>query len=533
MRPMGNNREYFISQVKKKFINNGWITVYDNDDIYCGLAKEECANTMLGRSDWEIHLGNIGVDIYGDGRYVSGTDCDVTPFVYRRFDPDDIEILQEFRLLYNLRTKTVVGGVCYYGKDASGDECEVVRQVNKQVLVRLPFLKEFIAYKKRNLVLYFDTRLLAINAHTIDPLKRPLDTAKDYNGDDYIYQHTIIPCEDVGQGVDWVMGKCLLRYNQTDIKNLWEWPDEGFEDFIVGYNNNGEEIEHTCDKDHLSNYFVQKGNEPLEITPVYFRKEVLDRYYGNPNKYTVSDGMVQCDKYWSIKIDNDRNKYVVAILVDLGMIPYKEQKYWKTYNVAPPINAKLSNTANERWMNGQFCETSVAPDLVFKQEFESFAPKWKEHFGWDLFLPLTEGDKHRYKSLHFLTTQDNDSDFEEQVLSITKLIIDSLNEKELSKGIDKTLLKDNAKGIEKFTLWAKEKNIILDDEIEFLHSLQSLRSQDVAHRKSSNESKRKDVINYFHLDTKNKQEILDDIFNKATAFLKKLIDSIDSNPNKL
>ena len=52
-----------------------------------------------------------------------------------------------------------------------------------------------------------------------------------------------------------------------------------------------------------------------------------------------------------------------------------------------------------------------------------------------MFLPLINEDEHRFKTLHCLTTLDNEQDFDEQILSLVKLFIDSLNQEELIKNI--------------------------------------------------------------------------------------------------
>lgn len=52
-----------------------------------------------------------------------------------------------------------------------------------------------------------------------------------------------------------------------------------------------------------------------------------------------------------------------------------------------------------------------------------------------MFLPLINEDEHRFKTLHCLTTLDNEQDFDEQILSLVKLFIDSLNQEELMKNV--------------------------------------------------------------------------------------------------
>lgn len=511
---MNKKSTLLSNQIQTKFIQNGWITLYD-DLVYSGLVQEHCAPSILERCDWEIYIGDKGFDIYGDGRYVSGTDRDVTPFVYRRFEPDEVVVIEEFRMLYNLRKEKINESVSFYGIDENGDKIDVIRQDGLTICVRLPYLKEFLAYKKRHLVLYFDNRVALDNGYNVD-YWGTLNTVVEH-GTDYVYEKSTLQCGNSGS-CEWFMGKCLLRYNVSDIKSLWEWEDGGYADFVIGYTEKGEEKLHSCNKETLSNYFVKNDDEPLETTLVFFRKEVLEKYYSNPNKYSVKDGLVECLRYWSIRVDNDRYDYVVVTLVDLGHLPHKEQLYWKTFNVAPPINDQLSHTANKRWMDGQFCDVSMALDLLFKQEFERFNNAWKNKFGWNLFLPLVKDDEHRYSSLHSLTTENNTAVFEEQVLSITKITIDSLNESKLVEGLTKKEKEGLKGGISKLDNWLQRQGIHIPEELEFLRNLQELRSGSVAHRKSSNTERMK-FRDYFYMNSRSERVILDDIFRHTIAFL--------------
>lgn len=143
------------------------------------------------------------------------------------------------------------------------------------------------------------------------------------------------------------------------------------------------------------------------MTPIFFRKAVLDKYYGNPNKYEVSDDIIDCSGSWSLRIDNNQRDYVVVMLVDLGHLPYSEQQYWRGYNIARDDKTGLSDTTFKRWITGAFSDPTF-PDLYFKFRFKQFKDKWINKFGWVLFLPLAPGDEHYFKTLHCLTVKNND-----------------------------------------------------------------------------------------------------------------------------
>ena len=53
---------------------------------------------------------------------------------------------------------------------------------------------------------------------------------------------------------------------------------------------------------------------------------------------------------------------------------------------------------------------------------------FKELYGFDLFTELNEKNKHVQKSLHSLLTDDQ-KEFEEQIILLSKIFIESINEK--------------------------------------------------------------------------------------------------------
>jgi len=90
------------------------------------------------------------------------------------------------------------------------------------------------------------------------------------------------------------------------------------------------------------------------------------------------------------------------------------------------------------------------------------------------------------RSLHVPTTNEQ-KEFDDQVASITKIMIDSLNEAELSK--DLILDKKDPRGIDKFEAFLDSRGFPNTKMIEFFRSLQLLRSSGVAHRKGDNYEK--------------------------------------------
>lgn len=70
------------------------------------------------------------------------------------------------------------------------------------------------------------------------------------------------------------------------------------------------------------------------LTPVIFRREVLDYYLNDPRHYTVTERQVQAGNMWSIPIAVTDRGNVQVWLGDLGRISDSAQQHWQRYNIA-------------------------------------------------------------------------------------------------------------------------------------------------------------------------------------------------------
>jgi hypothetical protein len=110
--------------------------------------------------------------------------------------------------------------------------------------------------------------------------------------------------------------------------------------------------------------------------------------------------------------------------------------------------------------------------------------------------------------LHIPTTN-NVKSFCDQILSLVKITIDSLNEKELEKGLN---IDSNIKGISKLEKFLESKNSSNKNLIEYLRNLQDLRSGLVAHRFSKSNKSVKKAMGYFEMEDKSYIEVARTVF---------------------
>lgn len=291
-------------------------------------------------------------------------------------------------------------------------------------------------------------------------------------------------------------------------------PAENYQEFIIDTEATGKPVRHTCDPDKLANYFGKNPDAPHYLTPVFFRADVLAKYYADPGKYSVEDGYLRCGTLWGLRMDNDHTDFVVVFLGDLGRdLSEAERSYWLSFNIAPE-GQTISQTTFKRGFLAQFADPEK-PDLVFKHEYIYFNRTFLESTGWDFFLPLHDHDEHFLTGLRLLSKK-NQAEFDSQLIALTKVLVDSLNEKEIAKGL--TTLAENDKGITKLEKFFVERGAATyQPHVKFLRVLQDLRSKSAAHRKGSSYEK---LIADLQMADEGQQKVFAALLTAASEFIR-------------
>jgi hypothetical protein len=120
-----------------------------------------------------------------------------------------------------------------------------------------------------------------------------------------------------------------------------------YETFITVDRKHGDQvIEASCDPEQVDSYFVETG-KPWQVSPVFFRPEVLTKYKANREKYRLSHRTISCRGAWSLHtFDINEEGQVHTYLKYLADLPHSEQLHWKQYNEEPkgPISARAHQT---------------------------------------------------------------------------------------------------------------------------------------------------------------------------------------------
>jgi hypothetical protein len=487
------------SDVQAEFVsasNGSWTEVYrqsyehqnHNLGIYCALAPADYRERALNSSSWDLTItdGAPGFATYYDQdkettvyhRQVS--DDGVEPLVLvREFHgvrPSFVEIIEEFRLFHNLYWDERSSSFVRFGGD--GAEQLAVELGVDRVRIRTKLLRQYQAARQLDLLLFIDSVRWSEpgSAHDIPPYV-------DWSADNSRLER--FPGDSMGgeRSFTRLFGKIVVPAPPIEKSGVWPYEerDEHFPSFIIGVNTDGDNIEYTCNDDLLSNNFETNPNAPHYLTPVHFRREVLRKYYDNPDLYTVEDGYLRCAGLWGVQIDNDHDDRVIVFLGDLGRdLPEGERDYWRSFNIPP--DKKMSETAIRRSFLAEFADPKAA-DLKFRHAYSRFLHEWEDSRGWSLFREPVGSDAYILQQIRLPLT-DSDSEFDETVGRLAKLLCDGIDSAAIQAQLG-TKVADE-KSIAKLNRWLDAAGYPhRDRDIKYLRDLQELRSAVSAHAKGS------------------------------------------------
>lgn len=519
---MENTPKAFIDETRRLIADLGtqdWIEIYRHTKgdggtfvLVAGLVPEPLAEQTLGNADWDFDPARQrpGCTRYGNASVAYhrfGSEEGYEPLIIERsydgLKPNHVEISEEFRLFHNLYFDEKNRKYIKFMDD--GQEVDVIRKGQDKISVRAIEVKQFLAIKEMRLALLFDTHRryhLKLSEIGCPPDDRTIVENQ------FRFQCVVAdsPCGD-GSFVR-IHGKRLIQGFDKKDSGFWPFGDsedeeKEYTEFIVGIDGNGSELFASSDP-HGGRY----------LAPVYFRPEVLNRYYDSPSKYSVEDGYLRCGGLWGLRMDNGNPDYVTVFLGDLGTdLPENERTYWRSFNIPPA--GPMSSTAVRRSFLAEFAEPE-RPDLVFKNLFSVFEKQWVEKHGWRLFKPFNDNDRHCLASLRIPATSEQ-SEFDVQLGYLAKVLVDSLNDAELDARITG---KPNQKSISKLEEYLREKGMPDSGlHIKLLRDLQCLRSAGVAHRKGREYEK---ISQELGLHERDSRTVFIDLLKRAIAMLNAL-----------
>lgn len=481
----------FLEFIDKEHGEDSWVTLYKREvnadksraeSLYCALVKAETTSRVMEDASWDLQPGSGAPGFsrtYGGGAetttYHQHPHNDIRHFVrVRSFNgkrQGHVELLEEFRLFHNLYFDNDT--LQYFAFDHEGCEIEVVRTSLDKVSIRMSFLRAFMAATQLNLLLYFALTVYSQENQSEDyEIQTNRLRANVYAGAAYLDEYAFFAS---------ALGKKLVQCGPVEESAVWPYTrPTNYRDFMIG----GEldaPIFYSCDPAKLANGFGANPDAPHYLTPVFFKREVLGKYYSS-SAYRVADGYLARGSFWGLRLDNAGVDHVSVFLGDLGReLPEKEQIYWRHFNIIPD-GRQISETNFQRSFLGNFSDSSN-PEHQFKFAFEAVQKAWLRKFGWSLFLPLNDSDSHNFNAIRSMLGNEQ-SEFDALILSLAKVTIDSVNVVDVRAYVGETDPQQKSIFLMErlFTKLGIENS---DKFAAFLSTVQSLRSTGVAHRKGS------------------------------------------------
>ena len=271
------------------------------------------------------------------------------------------------------------------------------------VTVRREVLDEYMTMTGQSLVLLFDST--RFDSKTFNGW--PNQTIEDHEADPEIWYY-LGRSESVAS---YLRGFQIIRSRLTkkDLARRYSGDQDKakqYTTFITHDWKHKEVRECSCNPMQLGNYFVE-SDLPLEISPVFFRPEVLAKYKADSDKYQIRERSITCRHAWHLqRYDINDAGQIFTYLKYLGHLPYDEQLYWKSFNEPPkaPISMRAWRTDFEGSWDAPY-DPLQSLIQILGQLHETLVPWWKlrnEALLEKVHYPVTESADEWAKEIHAL-----------------------------------------------------------------------------------------------------------------------------------
>lgn len=266
------------------------------------------------------------------------------------------EVNQEYTHITGIHWRPEQRAYCRF--DVNGDIEQVVsvtaRSDNEKDVLCVSFawapLEEYLAATNSTLVRRFDFTLLRLNNFTMWP-EGPETVIRE--SDQLFYRQKVDPgVAAYTTGVQMIAPRRPYHAIFDDLRGGRK--DRKYVEFIAHDWRNKRITKISTDPKATTNYFAAHGNSlPFELSPAFFRPEVILKYKTDKDKYTVGERDITCRAAWHLQaFDVNKAGQVFAYICYLRNLPYAEQLHWQSYNEVP--KAGISERAITNDFKGEF-----------------------------------------------------------------------------------------------------------------------------------------------------------------------------------
>ena len=269
------------------------------------------------------------------------------------------ELSQEYAHLENLHLRPEHHGYCKF--DKNGDLVPIVsitKHSSETNISLVTFdwssLECYLAASNQVLVRLFNFTLLN-RANFKD---RGNEEPREYDlSDELFYKQTICGPAAWTRGVQIIRPRRQKSKIFSEIKASWYGEEEkNHVEFIASDFRNKCTRKISTSPNATTNYFQAKNNNlPYEVSPAFFRPEVLLKYKADRDKYTLGERDLRCRASWFLEaFDVNKAGQVFAYICYLRQLPETELLHWLSYNEKPkaPISKRaFINDFQGNWVS--------------------------------------------------------------------------------------------------------------------------------------------------------------------------------------
>ena len=362
-------------------VNEDAIEPLDIDDLlkWSGNPFSPAASYNWGRDKDRVWIER-GSSVEG-----SMTLDQARPLVFGREMPgfpmtSYFEAAQEYTHLTDIHHNPERGAYCRFNDQGDWEYVITISEKTAQsdlslVTFQREPLEEYLAASRSVLVRMFDFTLLKFNEFRRWP-DGPEDVVKCNST---FYRQRIDPGKaGYARGVQII--RPLRRAALSSPTNGKRHADEQYVEFMAYDFRNRRVATISTDPTATTNYFSTEGNSlPFELSPAFFRPEVLAKYKSDSEKYSIEGRHVRCRSGWMLR-DYDVNEagQIHVYICDLRNLPFAEQLYWKSFNEQPKTG--ISERALENDFKGkpvEFTDPLGRIKVILDRWGESSVSWWK------------------------------------------------------------------------------------------------------------------------------------------------------------
>jgi hypothetical protein len=403
--------------------------------------------------------------------------------IWREFHglyPQELAILQEFVFYHKLYFDPATQN---YIEPISLAPVVMYQEGGLKIKVSMDHLRDFLAARDQVLIRAFDNRLRRkaevvpeIDVEVKNPDAFFCLIVRRY---DDRYHDTNLFCL--------LRGKYLVRpYKEPKHKSYRALLDrDSYETpkvpFIVGKDESGQPV--SASTHHDAGY----------LTPIFFRKALLEKYHNNPRLYRVDERTIWYLSEWSIAYGLNNAGLVHVWLGDLWRdMPYEEQQYWASFNVLPAGGLESAFWTTQ--MEAEFAESDRMDRRLLRAR-ETLVDAFNHRFGFHLFRQVPNAEQFILSNLHVPHSPEL-REFNEQVSYLAKLFVEALDKDAIEAGVrsrQELFDKDGNKkaSIQVLEIFFHDAAITEGQQFcEQLRAVQSIRSKMPAHLTSKSEQEK-------------------------------------------